>query len=107
STTGGGFESANGTSMAAPHVAGVFALFKEAVPTATINEVVGALPATGAPVSVYKRVKVLEAVGTFPNTVPHLQFSSATFGTNEGFGPGSTTVTVTRTGSGNLIARTL
>jgi subtilisin family serine protease len=106
STTGGGFESANGTSVAAPHVAGVFALFKQAVPTATVDEVLEALQTTGAAVSGYKRVKVLEAMGTFPNTVPHLQFSSPTFSTNEGDGPGSTIVTVTRTGPANLIAGT-
>ena len=106
STTGGGFESANGTSVAAPHVAGVFALFKQAVPTATVDEVLEALQTTGAAVSGYKRVKVLEAMGTFPNTVPHLQFSSPTFSTNEGDEPGSTIVTVTRTGPANLIAGT-
>src|SRR5262249_5154307 len=32
SSPGGGFASVDGTSMAAPHVAGVFAIFKQAVP---------------------------------------------------------------------------
>ena len=106
STTGGGFEIANGTSMAAPHVAGIFALFKQAVPTASVDEVLAALQTTGVTVGGFKRVKVLDALGTFANIVPTLQFTSSAFSTNEGNGPGNAIVTVTRTGPANLIAGT-
>ena len=70
STTGGGFEIANGTSMAAPHVAGIFALFKQAVPTASVDEILAALQTTGVTIGGFKRVKVLDALGTFANIVP-------------------------------------
>jgi hypothetical protein len=104
STPGGGFESADGTSMAAPHVAGIFAIFRQAVPNATVDEVVAALQATGQPIGGFKRVKVLDALATFANLVPTIQFSSATFSANEGNTTNTATVTVTRTGPANLIA---
>jgi subtilisin family serine protease len=106
STTGGAFEIANGTSMAAPHVAGIFALFKQAVPTASVDEILGALQTTGVTIGGFKRVKVLDALGTFANTVPTLQFTTSSFSTSEGDGPGNAIVTVTRTGPANLIATT-
>ncbi len=39
SVPGGGFGGASGTSMATPHVAGALAVFKQAKPTATVDEV--------------------------------------------------------------------
>jgi subtilisin len=47
SVPGGGFESWDGTSMAAPHVAGAWALLKQQDPSATVNEVLAALKSTG------------------------------------------------------------
>src|SRR3989454_1299286 len=44
---GGGFEFASGTSMASPHVAGTWAVLKQAVPAASVDEILGALTGTG------------------------------------------------------------
>ena len=51
SVPGGGFEVASGTSMAAPHVAGVWALIRQAVPTASVTTILNALRSTGLPVT--------------------------------------------------------
>jgi subtilisin family serine protease len=39
STLGGGYSTYSGTSFAAPHVAGVYALVKSIIPTASVNDV--------------------------------------------------------------------
>jgi subtilisin family serine protease/Tol biopolymer transport system component len=46
---GGGYQSANGTSMAAPHVAGTAALIWSALPEATVDEVNQAILSTTTP----------------------------------------------------------
>ncbi|MCC7076117.1 MAG: S8 family serine peptidase [Acidimicrobiia bacterium] len=52
SVPGGGYATLNGTSMAAPHVAGAFAVFRDADPASTPTGVLSALKATGVPISV-------------------------------------------------------
>jgi subtilisin len=47
---GGLWITASGTSMAAPHVMGAIALLKEAVPNATVDEILAVLQQTGAPI---------------------------------------------------------
>ncbi|HEX6331278.1 MAG TPA: S8 family serine peptidase [Actinomycetota bacterium] len=49
--TGDTFVALSGTSMAAPHVAGLWALLREAQPTATVAQVLGALQGSGVPIS--------------------------------------------------------
>ncbi len=50
SISGGGFEAWNGTSMAAPHVAGAWAVLKQARPDAGVDELLNMLTVTGKPV---------------------------------------------------------
>ncbi len=62
--------SANGTSMATPHVAGAWAVIKSFVPDATIDEILAALKSTGTPINIgggtyIPRINVNLAVQTF------------------------------------------
>jgi subtilisin family serine protease len=47
SIPGGGYTDKNGTSMATPHVAGAWALMKQAYPAATVDEILDTLTSTG------------------------------------------------------------
>lgn len=47
----GGYTEKSGTSMAAPHVAGTWAILKQAVPTASVTSVLAALRGSGTPVT--------------------------------------------------------
>ena len=51
SVPGGGYESWRGTSMAAPHVAGAWALMKQEHPGATVDDILDALTSTGLSVT--------------------------------------------------------
>lgn len=69
SVPGGSYVSASGTSMAAPHVAGAWAVLKQKKPAATVNEVLNAFVTTGKLVvdqgnNVIKpRIQVAQALG--------------------------------------------
>jgi len=51
SVTGGGYAVLSGTSMATPHVAGSWAVLKQAAPNATVDQMLGALQSTGVPIT--------------------------------------------------------
>ena len=54
SVTGTGFDVIGGTSMAAPHVAGAWAVLKQKKPSASLTDILDALKATGVMVSDYR-----------------------------------------------------
>jgi subtilisin len=51
SVPGGGFANKSGTSMAAPHVAGAFALFRQKNSSATVDQIESLMKSTGVPVT--------------------------------------------------------
>lgn len=51
SVPGSGFDYKAGTSMAAPHVAGAFAVLKQQSPTATVSDIASILESNGVPVT--------------------------------------------------------
>src|SRR5207245_8050564 len=51
SIPGGGYRLLSGTSMATPHVAGTWAVLKQAVPDASVSTILSALRQTGLPVT--------------------------------------------------------
>ena len=51
SVVGGGFARSSGTSIAAPHVTGAWAVLKSIKPTATVDEVLTVLEETGVPIT--------------------------------------------------------
>jgi subtilisin family serine protease len=85
SSVPGGFNIFSGTSMATPHVAGAWAVIRQAAPSVTIDQILGALRTTGLPVTdtrswgpgtnTVPRIRMFSALGTLvslPNPVPEL-----------------------------------
>ena len=65
----------SGTSMAAPHVAGTFALLRHVSPTATVDELLDQLKATGTPISDERGVCPSCSTGGF--TAPRIDVLAA------------------------------
>lgn len=72
SIPGGTFGNLSGTSMAAPHVAGAWALMKSKRPSASVTEILNALAGTGTAITdprnglAFPRINVDAALATFP-----------------------------------------
>ena len=62
SVPGGGYESWHGTSMAAPHVAGCWAILKEQLPGASVAEIETALKNSGTPVTDWRNSIVVPRI---------------------------------------------
>jgi subtilisin len=71
SVPGGGYEVMSGTSMAAPHVAGAWAVIRQGAPNASVSAILSALQQTGLPVTDDR----LWASGT--TTVPRVRLFQA------------------------------
>jgi subtilisin family serine protease len=77
SVPGGGYASWDGTSMAAPHVAGAWALVKQAMPAAGVDQILASFTATGltvtdgkCPAVTKKRINASEALNLLEDAVP-------------------------------------
>lgn len=98
SVPGGGFASLNGTSMAAPHVAGAWALLKHKTPTASVTSLLSSLQSTGLGVTdnggqTKPRINIADAAGLsiprpanddFANTQALTGANTTVTGTNVG-----------------------
>ncbi len=68
-----GFMNLSGTSMAAPHVAGAWALMKSKRPSASVTDILSALATTGTPITdpgnglVFPRINVDRALASLPS----------------------------------------
>ena len=81
SVPGGGFERKSGTSLAAPHVAGAWAVLKSKAPNATVPELLSLLGRTGIPVTdsrnglIRPRIQLDAALNA---AIPPMSYSSGT-----------------------------
>jgi subtilisin len=79
SVTGGSYAAESGTSMATPHVAGAWAVLRQAAPNASVSEILASLRNTGLPIrddrflggTTIPRIRLLRALASFvPVTNP-------------------------------------
>jgi subtilisin family serine protease len=89
SVTGGTYQALSGTSMATPHVAGAWAVLHQAVPTASVSDILDNLRSTGLPIrddrlfggTTVPRVRLMRALATYvpvTNPVPTISSTAPT-----------------------------
>jgi len=110
SLPGGTFGYLSGTSMAAPHVAGAWATLKSAYPAAGVAEVLGALQASGVPITdsrnglVKPEIQISEAAGVLLNVPPTVAITEPAGGAVF-VAPASITLTATASDSDGTVSR--
>jgi subtilisin family serine protease len=113
SVPGASYDSFSGTSMAAPHVAGAFAVLKQKKLTATVDELLTALSSTGVPISdprngLFKpRIRLPAALDAVIPAAPALALSPLDGLSSSGppggpFSPTSKSYTLTNPGVGDV-----
>lgn len=84
SSVPGGYGTKSGTSMAAPHVTGAWAVLKQFVPDASVDEVLGALRQTGVPISrnavTKPRIRLAAALAALDPDAPKVSSLSPSLG---------------------------